>query len=152
MKAFAKILLVFIILFISGCISQEREISLSEFKAKLSNEKNVAVVTDITNAKNSGSVIQCGAVNLVITLTSLGKEVSYFSYDKDTCFYDEGSLTNRTHINTSTSICNNLISNKLTFYVKYNTTTNKTSLFERRAIIEGDKGFLVDCAIARMVK
>ena len=145
----AKLLLLSILLLIVGCFSQEKEISLSEFKAKLSNEKNVTIVMDVTNAPNSKPVFDC-SIALTFTLASAGKELSIFSYENDTCIYKDSS-TNKT-IETTTKNCNELISNKLTFYVRYNNSINKTSLFERRAVTEGDNGFLDDCAITRIIK
>ena len=128
----------------------EKEIPLSEFRAKLNITTRAAVVQDLravpADAVQARSALQNCGVQLSYSLSNLGKNVTNYALEGDTCTYVSGSeIQTKTVQECLSSIRSE---NRLLFSISYNTTANKTVLFPSSAQFYGDENFLSSCAIS----
>lgn len=132
--------------------SGERELSLSEFRARFNLTQRAAVVQDLralpAEDYASRSALQNCGIQLSYALSLLGKNVTNYA------LLEDGSCFGGSAASLDADACLSEIRNsgRLMFTISYNSTSNRTRLFRDRVEFSGDGGFLSACAITTVIK
>ncbi len=129
--------------------SGEKELSISDFRARLGVMQRTAVVQDLRgipagDSNASGALMNC-AIQLSYALSLLGKNVTNYAYEGETCMGGSSASASRTPNNCDDEIKGE---NRMMFVISYNSASNRTRLFQGRAVFSGDRNFLSDCSIS----
>jgi len=128
---------------------REQMLSLSDFKRELNSSNAIAVVMDTRGSPSTSPVLQCG-VYITGALEMIGRSPKKFAYDGELCSYSESGASSAV-LNASVKECESMLAGSTVFYIRYNGVKNSTSLYKSRAVVEGDRDFLLDCAISRLI-